>query len=51
MNRRVGYMLAVLAADGRYVAPHLVTVRAVMLDDDSLCLYTPIRWFRYQVVV
>lgn len=49
MTRTV-YYLTVLAATGGYYPPHLVCVRLVMLDPDSLCLYTPIRWGRIEVL-
>ncbi|SDH10283.1 hypothetical protein SAMN05216588_102418 [Pseudomonas flavescens] len=49
MTLRTVYRLTVLAANGCYVAPRYVNVRALMLDDDSQCLYTPIRWLAYEV--
>lgn len=45
------YMLCVLALNGRYVpAPCVIGYESpvVILDADSLSLYTPIRWVRYR---
>lgn len=46
---RIVHTLTVLAATGCYAPPQFVDVRFVMLDPDSLCLYTPIRWGRSEV--
>ncbi|OLU25486.1 hypothetical protein BVH03_17685 [Pseudomonas sp. PA15(2017)] len=50
MTLRTVYKLTVLAANGCYFAPRYVNVRALMLDGDSQCLYTPIRWLAYEVI-
>lgn len=48
---RTVYVLTVLASTGCYYPPQFVGVRIVMLDPDSLCLYTPIRWRRIEVLL
>lgn len=45
------YFLCVLSASGRYIpSTYLLGMESpvVFLDDDSLSLYTPIRWVRYR---
>lgn len=50
MTLRTIHVLTVLAANGCYCRPEHASVRALMLDPDSLCLYTPVRWHRYEVL-
>jgi len=50
MTLRTVYSLTVLSANGCYCRPEHVSVRVVMLDADSLCMFTPIRWHRYEVL-